>query len=73
MKKSEKKKETKVNRLVEMHQHKTFKSGSINVHGFSHPLNLKHEMKKTQKAHDDTIRIDNGEKPGEKVHGKRRF
>ena len=57
IKKSEKKKLEKEQKL-ELHQHKTLKGAVIHTHGFVHDISLKHDKVSTQKAHDETIRLD---------------
>lgn len=70
MKKSEKKKLAKNSAPIHMHQHKTFVSGRILTHGFSHPVCAKHKNKKTQMFHDITVKIDHGKTEGLKGYGK---
>ncbi|GAG35452.1 unnamed protein product [marine sediment metagenome] len=60
MKKSKKKKLRKEAKIVKLHQHKRIDEyGDIVVFGFSHPVEAAHKNVKTQKVHDETVRLEN--------------
>ena len=56
MKKSEKKKASKVEGKIQLHCHVSLtKGGEISKHGAPHPLDAAHKNKKTQGMHDFTL------------------
>ena len=59
MKKSKRKKQKEEARVVKLHQHKKVDDyGNIIVFGFAHPVEADHKNPKTQKSHDESVRLE---------------